>query len=165
MDFFNRDVKSFSEMLETVEVEDCPCTIYFDYDELVCSEDMEWGSVEDKAMRKEVCLWPILHLDIREMMSKSTYRGVVVGCLAEEGSKTRAGVEQTRGVKVLDLKKVIKIVSKRALDVTTFLQKGLSEKVYSSTDVIFINHVRRLLDLKTLVRSVERYGAVSVSAV
>ena len=40
---------------------------------------------------------------------------MLVGCLAEEGSKTRAGAEQTKKVSTLDLEKVVDTVTKRAV--------------------------------------------------
>ena len=49
----------------------------------------------------------VLHRALEEVEGRSTYRGVLVGCLAEEGSKTRAGAEQTKKVSMLDLEKVV----------------------------------------------------------
>jgi hypothetical protein len=161
-DIFDHNLHKFEKMLSSVEVCYCPCSFFFDYEEDVYLEDEDWGTLKDMVM--EVCDWPVLHGDICELKMRGTYRGVIVGCMEDEGSKTRAGVEQTTRVMVLDLGKVIKTVNERAGIVTTFLHNGLSNDVYSNTDVIYLDNIRRLLDLKKIVKSIDQYGAASVSS-
>ena len=94
---------------------------------------------------------------------KGEYRGVPVGCMAPEGSKTRQGSQQTRAALEMTLKQVLVVVTKRAVDTVNYLGQGLSN-VYSNEEVIFLKHVRKLLDLKELVKLVQSYGAASVAA-
>ena len=56
-------------------------------------------------------------------------------------------------------------LTERARTVTTFLHTGLSNNVYTGGDVIMINNVRRLLDLKTLIGEIDKHGAASTSSV
>ena len=162
LDLFDRDVKQMGKMLGAVDVESCPCSIFFDYNNLVGSEEQEWGSPEDKLVRDAVCLWPTLHGDLRELKTKFTYRGVTVGCLGEDGSKTRGGVRQTVGVRVLDIDAVITTVTSRATAVASFLHEGLAQKVYSSKDRACIERVRTVLDLQSLSAACNCAGASSV---
>jgi hypothetical protein len=158
-DIFDKELEKMETMLSIVSVADCCCSFFYDYEEGVYRED-EWGKEKDVEL---LCQWPVLHRDIREVLGKSSYPGLPIGCLAEEGSKTRAGANQTLRVMVLDVGKAIDTVNKRAHSVVTFLHSGLSNRVYSSYEVIVINNIRRLLDLKYLVKIIEQYGAASVS--
>ena len=142
-DIFDRQVKKLEKMMTSVEVAKCPCS---------------------KEKEEEVCLWPVLHRDIKELQEKSMYRGVLIGCLAEEGSKTRVGTEQTKRVALLDLEKVVETVTKRAVSVVSFLCNGLSTNVYSNNDIIYLDNIRRLLDLKLLIAAIEQSSAASVSS-
>ena len=45
----------------------------------------------------------------------------------------------------------------------TFLEQGLSEKVYSDENVKMMNHTRRLLDLKSVLQKVKNNGYAHVS--
>ena len=68
-----------------------------------------------------------------------------------------------QAAKLLDLDKVIRTVNKRATSVKTFLLKGLSE-VYKPADVTLIENIRRLLDLKSLSRTIQLHGAPNVAS-
>lgn len=83
--------------------------------------------------------------------------------MVAEGSKTRQGREQTRVAMVTDLNKVVEVVTKRAADVISYHHTGLTD-VYTNQDIIHIDNLRHLLDLKTTAMLVERVGAPSVSA-
>ena len=89
---------------------------------------------------------------------------MLIGCLVEEGSKTRVGAEQTKRVALLDLEKVVETVTKRAVSVVSFLCNGLSTNVYSNNDIIYLDNIRRLLDLKLLITAIEQSSAASVSS-
>ena len=157
-DKYDKKLGEFQVLLMSQEVVDCACSIYFNYSDGKFSDD------EDaKKMAQEVCPWKTLHGDIRELKEHSTYKGVVVGCLVEDGSKTRAGRQVDQAAKLLDLDKVISTVNKRATSVTTFLLKGLSE-VYKPADVTLIENIRRLLDLKSLSRTIQLHGAPNVAS-
>jgi hypothetical protein len=173
LDNFETSLAKLKGMMTSLKLDDCCCSVYFNYKEGQYVEDEE-NDLEDvdgsqnkkkqEQIMKEICQWPVLHADIREMMVQSMYRGVVVGCLGEEGSQTRAGNQQTQRMLVLDLVKVVDMVLNRASSVITFLHKHLLN-VYSGTEVIIINDIRRLLDLKTTIHAVERSGAANYSTV
>ena len=106
----------------------------------------------------------MFHADIREMVQRSTYRGVAVGSLGEEGSQTRAGRLQAERVAKLDVEKVVDVVKTRADSIVAFLHTGLS-KVYSSTERAQIESIRTLLNLQLFTRVVERLGAVNTATI
>jgi hypothetical protein len=161
MDKFNGSLSVYQSMLKHIAPEDCPCSIFVDYDTGVVEEDTE--GVKTKDIVADVCSWPVFHGDIRELKKKGTYRNIVMGCLVEDGSKTRMGRSTEAKNRLLDVDTVIQTVTKRAVSVTNFLLNGLRVRVYTNQDVIVINHIRRLLDLRTLVASIETHGATAIS--
>ena len=134
MDLFYKLVQ---QMKANLIMEDYPCMMFVS----------ELGEVEDSVTNKvasdkekvetckgiiaEVCLWPAYHKDIREMLLKGSYRGVVLGQLTAEASRTRAGNQVTSEWLEENRKSVVGKVNKRAEGVLTFLIEGLVEKVYS----------------------------------
>ena len=44
----------------------------------------------------KTCFWPKLHQDLDEMTSKGTMRGIPIGQMDKDGSKTRRGQKQTQ---------------------------------------------------------------------
>ena len=110
-----------------------------------------------------LCSWPVFHADIREVLATGTFKGVPMGMVAEEGSRTRGGRLWTQEWQVMDLEAVIRLVSKRAEDEVSFLKEGLTEKVYSSTDVVMINNGRTILDLKSIMVKIKTFGANRIS--
>jgi hypothetical protein len=161
MDNFNRSLFTYQTMLQQILPLDCPCCIFVDYDTGEIMEDTD--DVKTKDMIQEVCSWPVFHRDVGELKVKGSYRNVVMACLVEDGSKTRMGRNIEASNRLLDVDSVIKTVAKRAHSVTKFLLEGLRERVYISKDVVVINHIRRLLDLKTLGASILTHGASSIS--
>ena len=157
-DKYDKKLEEFVNMLEDLDFDKCACSIFFDYTGgKYCEDD------EAREMAAEVCTWRTFHGDIRELKERGTYRRVVVGCLVEDGSKTRAGREVNKAAQLLDLDKVIRTVTKRARGVTTFLMNGLS-KVYTEKDVTLIENMRRLLDLKSLSKTIQLHGAPNVAS-
>jgi hypothetical protein len=106
---------------------------------------------------------PAYHKDIREVLLKGSYRGVVLGQLTAEASRTRAGTQVTSEWLKENRKSVVERVDKRAEGVLTFLIEGLEEKVYSEEDIIMINHSRKLLNLQSILVKVSTNGSVRVS--
>jgi hypothetical protein len=157
-DIFDEKLQDFEEMKSSAEPADCPCSKVFDYETAKFTEGM------DEKQAAKVCKWRTLHGDVRETLQKSTYRGLPVGCLVEEGFKTRVGVDHNRRTKLLNIESVIKMVVKRAIDVVTYLHNGLEQKVYTKQDIRLIENIRRLLDLQALARSVSQHGAATVAA-
>jgi hypothetical protein len=84
--------------------------------------------------------------------------------MGEEGIQAREGLAQTQRVAVLDLEKVVDIVTNKASTVVTFLHTGLSS-VYSGTDIAQIESIRRLLNLQFFTESVERSGASNTATI
>ena len=101
MDLFYKLIRQMKDMKANLIVEDCPCMMFVS----------ELGEVEDsmtnrvasdkekvetcKGILAEVCSWPAYHKDIREVLLKGSYRGVVLGQLTAEASRTRAGTQVT----------------------------------------------------------------------
>ena len=106
----------------------------------------------------------MFHADIREMVQRSTYRGVAVGSLGEEGSQARAGRLQAERVAKLDVEKVVDVMKTRTDSIVPFLHTGLS-KVYSSTERAQIESIRTLLNLQLFTRVVERLGAINTATI
>lgn len=170
-DVFDSKVKELDFMKDSAQVESCACSVFFDYEDKAYTTAKEWGAEEEdwtveeiEFVINEVCGWRTLHGDIREVACRGLYRGIFIGCLAEEGSKTRAGTGENRRNLLLDVEKVTKVVTQRGQEVAQFLHKGLSEKVYSSSDIQIIENIRKLLDLKTLSKFVLQHGASNTSS-
>jgi hypothetical protein len=156
-DVFDRQLRALDNMLNFKEVTDCACSILYDYSNGVYAEGEEETA-------SEVCEWKVLHGDIRELKESSTYRGVVIGCLVEDGSKTRVGRKLNKSNQLIDFDKVIKTVTERAASTARFLLDGLSANVYSETEATIIENIRRLLDLRTLSNIVQLHGPATVSS-
>ena len=163
LDIFNSNMEKLQKMMKTVSADSCCCSDYFDYMKYVYRPP----GLESKALEvliKESCSWPVFHSDIREMVQSATYRGVPVGCLGEEGTKTREGRLKTDRVAKLDVLKVVETVNTRADSVLAFLHTGLS-KVYSSTEKAQIESVRKLLNLKFFSQAVVRSGHANTATI
>ena len=93
------------------------------------------------------------------MLGKGSYRGVMLGQLTTDPTRTRAGAAVgSSGWRRTGSQSMVEKVSKRAGEVVTFLVEGLRDKVYRNVDVIMINHSRRLLGVSSdMVRPAERW--------
>ena len=164
MDLFNKLLQKLSKMKCFFKREVCPCmritSCDEEVDDTVGVKDME---LESEGIPSEVCYWPALHKDILEVQVKGKYRGVVLGQLQAEQSRTRVGSKITKQWLKEDTDTVIKKVYSRADKLVTFLEQGLSEKVYSDENVKMMNHTRRLLDLKSVLQKVKNNGYAHVS--
>jgi hypothetical protein len=166
MDSFNNRLNDYSNMLMSISMDSCPCSMFVDcednykVDETVGSDGKEFVC---KGILDEVCEWPTYHKDVREVLGKATYRGAVMGMAREEGNRTRAGNMFTEEFVRVDRSDVIETVNKRATEVVSFLLVGLKEKVYSNKDVIIINNLRTVLDLKIIMKKIKIFGSCRVS--
>ena len=97
------------------------------------------------------------------MLGKGSYRGVVLGQLTTDPTRTRAGAAVGRQWLEEDRQSTVEKVSKSAGEVVTFLVEGLRDKVYRNVDVIMINHSRRLLGVSSDMVRIKTSGAVAVS--
>jgi hypothetical protein len=80
-------------MLVTVDIKKCSCT--------------KEGEVDGS--NNDICNWPNLHVDIKELMDKGTYRSVPMGQLVEDTNRTRAGNSQQLQNFLLDKEGIIQV--------------------------------------------------------
>ena len=168
LDKFREILDLYQEMSETVNIEDCPCSIFRpdmkDGDYNVKEE--EWG--EDwKGVAKQVCCWPIYHHDIGTLKTERRYKTIQMGQLVPDASisRTRAGIQQHQNNLLLNLEDIVKTVEKRALDVVEYLKTGLKERVFKAEDIKIIENIRVLVDLENLQEKVSNSGAVHTSVI
>ena len=150
-DCFKHYLTTFSNMLKTISLENCPCL-------LIDSEDVFWRGVTE-----EVCLWPRLHEDVRNALELGTYRGINLGLMRQEEWRTRGGSQVNLQWLDMDVEGVVVKVQQRMEQLVMFLREGLEEKVYTKTEVKYIENCRKLLDLKSHSAKVHHHGAVRIS--
>ena len=93
--FKKATVDTYKKMLITLDMEKCSCT----------KEGEVGGSSEN------ICNWPNLHTDIKELMEKGTYRGVPMGQLVADTSRTREGHSQQLQNLLLDKEDIVQVES------------------------------------------------------
>ena len=167
-DQFQAVMANYPAMLSAVDIHSCPCSLFMD---LSCGVDGNQAKSyllveedEEKGLARSVCLWPVYHSDIREVMSRGEYRGIPMGQLVEDPTRTRAGQEVAAENMLLDREGIIRITNKRAHDVVEFLEGGLSEVVYNAHDKLVISHVRALTDLRSVMIKVSNFGAAHTAS-
>ena len=96
---------------------------------------------------------------------KGTYMDTQMGMIRQEERVTRAGDELNNAWLNVDLDKVIEKVIKRSKTMSSFLSKGLSERVYSNDEIILISNCRRLLDLRSVMNQVAERVHINVSSI
>ena len=164
MEKFQKLTKKLQEMVGTVKLEDCACSLFATpTDELDEGIGMSGKVVEAKGIVEEVCCWPAFHKDAREVLGKGQYQGVVLGQLHQDVARTRAGSQVTREWLGEDRVSVVNRACKRLGALASFFQKGLDERVYKEQDVIVIGHIQRLLDLKTIISKIKTSGTAHVT--
>ena len=141
----------YSEMVETTSYLSCLCL-------LVDTEDIVWRGVVE-----EVCLWPRLHEDVRIALELGTYRDINLGMVRQEEYRTRAGSRTNLQWLEVDVEGVVSKVQARMVALVKFLRQGLSEKVYTSSEVIQIEQSRKLLNLKSHKEGIIEHGAARIS--
>ena len=87
-------VDTYKKMLDTVDIEKCCCT--------------KEGEV-DGNNDGDICNWPNLHTDIKELVERGTYRGVPMGQLVEDTNRTRGGHSQQLQNLLLDKEDIIQV--------------------------------------------------------
>ena len=163
-DQFQSLMANYPAMLSAVDIHNCPCSLFMD---LSCPQTKSYVLVEEdeeKGLARAVCLWPVYHSDVREVMSKGEYRGIPMGQLVEDPTRTRAGQEVAAGNMLLDREGIVRITNQRAQDVVEFLESGLGEVVYNAHDKLIITHVRTLTDLKSVMNQVSNFGAAHTAS-
>ena len=93
--FKKATVDTYKKMLITLDMEKCSCT-----------EEGEVGGSSEN-----ICNWPNLHTDIKELMEKGTYRGVPMGQLVADTSRTREGHSQQLQNLLLDKEDIVQVES------------------------------------------------------
>ena len=96
--FKKATVDTYKKMLITLDMEKCSCT-----------EEGEEGEVGGSS--ENICDWPNLHTDIKELMEKGTYRGVPMGQLVADTSRTREGHSQQIQNLLLNKEDIIQVES------------------------------------------------------
>ena len=91
--FKRATVDTFKKMLVTVDMEKCSCTKEGEVD----------GSNDD------ICNWPNLHTDVKELIEQGTYRSVPMGQLVEDTNRTRGGHSQQLQNLLLDKDDIIQV--------------------------------------------------------
>ena len=140
-----------------VRLEDCSCMMSVG----------EEGQVEDLMMNMvasdqekvefvsgiliEVCYWPALHSDIREMLHKGLDRGQPLGQFTTDSSRTRTGSQVTKEWLLEDRWSTAEKekVYKRGSGLVFFFAEGLEEKVFDNKTIDMINYSRKLLNLES----------------
>jgi hypothetical protein len=161
--FINKLAK-FRDMKNYVDLEDYPCLMVVERDEV--AEDIKeiLEKEEDvKEILEEICCWPALHADTRDMLKKGKYRGVVLGQLTMDPTNTREGRQQATQWLEEDRQSTAIKVYRRAEELVSFLVEGLGEKVYNNEAIIMMNHSRRLLNIESELIKVKTNGAANVS--
>ena len=81
MDKFEQVLDRYSEVLEHIDIMECPCFVFLDLpdDKLISSVDdldNEEYSIkkEDEDLVEFTCSWPTYHRDIRELRTVGKYR-------------------------------------------------------------------------------------------
>ena len=96
--FKKATVDTYKKMLITLDMEKCSCT-----------EEGEEGEVGGSS--ENICDWPNLHTDIKELMEKGTYWGVPMGQLVADTSRTREGHSQQLQNLLLDKDDIVQVDS------------------------------------------------------
>ena len=135
---------AFAKMSDTIDPKLCPCAV-------------QAGSKD--------CLWPLLHKDLLEIRTKSTYRGVPVGQLVAEELSTRAGTKKTRENQLLDQDGIISRCQEKLKVYVEILCSKLFENVYSVEDKKMIESLRVLFDMKTLAMKIKSSGSAHVASI
>ena len=124
--FHSKCLAKFRDLIETIELESCRCP----------------------NLDPEVCLWPVLHKDLRELENKSTYRGVPLTTLL---NKSQVMAKSLQNLKTF---------------VTTlynWMEDG-DAGVFDSDDIEMIEHLRTLLDMESLGMKLTLRGASQIAA-
>ena len=114
--------------------------------------------------KSDKCLWPILHKDMQEVESKSTYRGVTIGNLVANELSTRAGDRRAQENLLLNQKGVSDKCVEQLKKYSESLGSSLLAKVYDAEDKKLINSIRAVLDLETLALKLKLSGSAHVAA-
>lgn len=143
--FHSKCLSKFKDMIETIELESCRCP----------NAD------------PNICLWPVLHKDLRELENKSTYRGVPLTTLMGNELRTRAGTVNATNNLLLNKSQVVaKSLQNLKTFVTTLynLMEDGDDGVFDSDDIEMIEHLRTLLDMESLAMKLKLRGASQIAA-
>ena len=153
----------YPKMLETIQIDECPCSIFSDLpdDSYKVEEELDDG----KGIAEASCYWPTYHASVKEVLHSGTYRKMPMGQLVEDPNKTRQGTSQASQNLLLDHGDIIDKTNQRAKDVVEFLHGGLSKDVYTAEEKVLIDNVRALVDLKSRMKAVQNFGAVHVASI
>ena len=115
----------------------------------------------------KLCMWPVLHKDLREMEAKSTYRSVPLTTLITNELKTRAGTARAKESLLLNKSQVISKCLQNLKTFASFLYNSMKDGddgVFDTDDLEMIEKLRTLLDMESLAMKVKLRGASQVAA-
>ena len=141
---------TYKGMVGRVSVESCPCK-QLDLDEKLLQED------------PNICLWPRFHRDVSAALKLGTYQGVSLGMVRPEERFTRRGAEVNNGWIHVDIGDVVSKVEQRAVELVSFIEEKMKEKVYCKEDIEVVQHSRALLDIRAMAEKARDLGAVTAS--
>ena len=158
-------------MLEHIDIMECPCFVFLDLpdDKLISSVDdldNEEYSIkkEDEDLVEFTCSRPTYYRDIRELRTAGKYRDTPMGQIVSDPRfRTRSGILDAASNLSLNIHQVTRKCDKRSYNLTSYLLKGLSEKVYSASAKRVVNTSRTILDLESLMKRTQSKGAVHTS--
>ena len=86
-----------------------------------------------------------------------------MGMVRAEERMTRRAADISFQWLDVDIDGVVAKVEKRAVDLVSFVGKGLEKKVYTEAEVEEVEHTRKLLDLRSQALKVRELGQVAAS--
>lgn len=127
--------------------ENCPCT------KIDTSDDDE---TEDE-FKKVVCYWPTYHADSKSLETVGIYQDVPLFLAEpEEVNVTRS---QAKKIKIDSTSnKLLDDVSSELHDLTSYIAQELTSNVYTEDDLILLNDIQVLTDLKLLATKIKLKG-------
>ena len=153
-DSFKQFVGVLLKMESTVSVSDCPCNE-------VDLEEREWKQLIEKD--RNFCLWPRFHRDVKTGKKTGKYQGQEMGMVRAEERLTRRAAGVNSQWLHVDIDGVVAKVEERAVDLVSFVGKGLEKKVYTEAEIEEVEHTRKLLDLRSQALKVRDLGQVTAS--
>ena len=143
---------TYKGMVGRVSVESCPCK-QLDLDEEAWQKLLQ----EDP----NICLWPRFHRDVSAALKLGTYQGVSLGMARPEERFTRRGAEVNNEWVHVDIGDVVCKVEQRAVELVSFIEEKMKEKVYCKEDIEVVQHSGALLDIKAMAERARDQGVVT----
>ena len=142
--FLKTVITGLSDMSKTVNPKDCQC-----------------HAVSNSAL----CLWPILHKDLREITESKKYRSVPVGVLMTNDLQTRQGKRVEQENLLTNKQDIMDKCMGQLGDFSQELSTELDATDFTEGSKLVLDSSRVILDLETLAIKVKLCGSAHVAAV